>query len=146
MLFLVDANVLIYTRDTKAGWKQGIATEWLTELVYREMAIINLQVLNEVCHAALRKLRHLTPDDVREWVGELQAFGSTAIDLDILERAWEIRKAYLLSWFDCLILSSADALGCSHVLTEDMGAPRRVGPLLLINPFVARPVDVLSAS
>lgn len=146
MLFLVDANVLIYMRDTKAGPKQRIATEWLTELTRREMAVINLQVLNEVCHAALRKLQHLTSDDVREWVGELQAFGDTPIDLDILEQAWEIRETYRLSWFDCLILSSADALGCSHVLTENMGAPRRVGPLLLVNPFVARPVDVLPAS
>lgn len=146
MRFLVDANVLIYMRDTKADTKRRTAIDWMTGLARREIATINLQVLNEICHAALRKLRHLTADDVREWVGELQAFGDTPIDRDILERAWEFRRDDRFSWFDCLILSSADALGCSHVLTEDMGAPRQVGPLTLVDPFRASPRDILSES
>ena len=118
----------------------------MTELVRREIGIINLQVLNEVCHAALRKLRHIPVDEVREWVEELQALGSTPIDLDILRAAWEVRRDYLLNWSDCLILSSADALGCTHVLTEDMGAPGKIGDLFLGNPFCVSPRDILSAS
>jgi predicted nucleic acid-binding protein len=148
MRFLVDANILIYARESPAAAKvkREVATEWLTELARREFLQTNLQVLNEVCHAALRKLRHMSPDDVRSWVGELAAFGDTPIDAEDVARAWDVREAYRFSWFDCLILSSADRLGCTHVLTEDMGSPRRVGPLHLINPFVVLPGDVLSTS
>lgn len=146
MLFLVDANVLIYTRETKIEPKLRAATEWLRELARREILLTNLQVLNEVCHAALRKLKHLAAEDVREWVEELRTFGDTGIDYDVVEQAWAIRLGYRLNWFDCLILSSADHLGCSHVLTEDMGAPRRVGGLMLVNPFAASPADILSES
>lgn len=143
MRFLVDANVLIYTRETKERVKQRIAIEWLTELAGRELMMTNLQVLNEVCHAALRKLRHMTSSDVREWVSELAVFGDRSLDVDDIDRAWAIREAFRLSWFDCLVLGSAEQLGCTHVLTEDMGAPRSIGSLRLINPFVAKPSDVL---
>lgn len=146
MRFLADANILIYTRDLKAESKRQVATEWLTALARREMLLTNLQVLNEVCHVALRKLRHLTSEDVRSWAADLSQFGDDPLDADVVEGAWTVRDSYRFSWFDCLILSSADRLGCTHVLTEDMGAPRQVGSLTLINPFVAGPGDVLSSS
>lgn len=146
MLFLVDANVLIYTRDFRDSTKQQAATGWIKALAEQNAAIVNLQVLNEVCEVALRKLRHLSQVEVRRWIADLAAFGDTYLDAEIVEAAWAIQSRYRFNWFDCLILGSADHLGCSHVLTEDMGAPRRVGPLTLVNPFSARPGDVLSAS
>lgn len=146
MRFLVDANILIYTRDFRDPAKQQIATQWISALADREAAVVNLQVLNEVCQVALRKLRHLGTGEVRRWIADLSSFGEAPIDVDITAAAWPIHVRYGLSWFDCLILSSAASLGCSYVLTEDMGAPRRIGPLDLINPFRASPRDVLSAS
>ncbi len=146
MRFLVDANVLIYTRDYRDPTKQQQATRWLSSLSEREAAVFNLQVLNEVCHVALRKLGDLSATDVRRWVAELSSFGDRPIDSDIAEAAWPTHLRYRLSWFDCLIVSSADALGCSHILTEDRGAPRQIGPLSLVNPFRALPGDLLSAS
>ena len=146
MRFLVDANILIYTRDFRDRRKQQTATLWISRLVEREAATVNLQVLNEVCQVALRKLVHLGVPDVRRWIDDLAAFGDTPLDADIVEAAWPIHVRYRLSWFDCLILSSAAHLGCSHVLTEDMGSPRRVGHLDLVNPFVVDPDDILPAS
>lgn len=145
MRVMVDANVLIYTRDFRDPTKQRVATSWISALAERDAAVVNLQVLNEVCQVALRKLRHISPIDVRSWVADLTFFGDTPIDADVAEAAWPIHMRYGLDWFDCLILSSADALGCSHVLTEDMGSPRQVGPLSLVNPFGASPRDILEA-
>lgn len=146
MRFLVDANILIYTRDYRDRGKQTVATRWMSLLAEREAAVVNLQVLNEVCQVGLRKLVHLSAAEIRRWIEDLSAFGDTPIDIDVVKAAWPIHMRYRLSWFDCLILSSADRLGCSHVLTEDMGASRKIGSLLLVNPFTTHPGDVLIAS
>ena len=146
MLFFVDANVLLYTRDRKAPEKRRQASAWIEELARRGQLVINLQVLNEVCHAALRKLHHVAPDEIRRWVDQLGAFGAAPLDAEIVKAAWFVRERYRLSWFDCLIVASASRLGCTHLLTEDMGAPRRLGLVTLVDPFGASPHDVLTAS
>ena len=55
-LFFLDANLLIYTRDYRDPTKQKAAVRWLTRLAESERAVVNLQVINEVRHVALRKL------------------------------------------------------------------------------------------
>ncbi len=140
----IDANILIYTRDLRDAKKQQLAVRWMSLLAEREAAVVNLQVLNEVCHVGLRKLAHLSSTEIRHWLRDLSVFGATPVDMDIVQAAWPIHTRFRFSWFDCLILSSADRLGCSHVLTEDMGATRTVGPLRLVNPFTTDPVDILS--
>lgn len=135
MRYLVDANILIYTRDFRDPRKQRLATEWMMALTEREAVVVNLQVLNEVRHVALRKFGEWSAADIRRWTDELAAFGDSPIDAEIARAAWPIQARYGFSWFDCLILSSADRLSCSHVLTEDMGANRKVGSLTLVNPF-----------
>lgn len=146
MRFLVDANVLIYTRDFRDPAKQAAAQGWMLDLAAREAAIVNLQILNEICHVGLRKLRHLSAGEVQAWIEDLMVFGDAPIDAGTVAGAWPIHLRYRLSWFDCLVLASAEALGCTHVLTEDMGAPRTIGDLMLVNPFVAHPRDFLSMS
>ena len=146
MRFLIDAKVLIYTRDYRDKPKQEAASRWLLHLAEREAAIVNVQVLNEICHVGLRKLKHLSQAEIRRWIDDLADFGCSPVDADTIAGAWPIYLRYGLGWFDCLVLSAAESLGCTHVLTEDMGAPRQIGALQLVNPFVAGPRDVLSTS
>lgn len=142
--FFLDANLLIYTRDYRDPIKQKAAARWLTRLAQSERAVVNLQTINEVRHVALRKLTHLGADAVRGWTEDLKALGDAAVDEDVAGDAWTIHLQYRLSWFDCMILSAAERLGCSYVVTEDMGADRRVGSLTLINPFRHDVDDVLT--
>lgn len=142
--FFLDANILIYTRDYRDPTKQRTAARWLKRLAQSEQAVVNLQTINEVRHVALRKLTHLGPDEIRSWTEELKALGDAIVDEDVAEDAWTIQLKYRLSWFDCLILGAAERLGCSHVVTEDMGADRRIGSLILINPFFHDVDDVLT--
>jgi len=142
--FFLDANILIYTRDYRDRTKREAATRWLAHLARREQAVVNQQVLNEVRHVALRKLTHLGSDSIKAWTDDLRALGDTSVDEDVVQDAWAIHEHYRLSWFDCLILAAAERLGCSHVVTEDMGADRGIGSLVLINPFRHDVEDVLN--
>jgi predicted nucleic acid-binding protein len=143
-LFFLDANILIYTRDYREPAKQKTAARWLTKLAEREQAVVNLQAINEVRHVALRKLTRLDPTTIRLWTEDLRTLGDTIVDEDVAEDAWAIHLKYKLSWFDCMVLGAAARLGCSYVVTEDMGADRRVGSLNLINPFLHDVDDVLA--
>ncbi|TDR94925.1 PIN domain-containing protein [Enterovirga rhinocerotis] len=143
-LFFLDANILIYTRDYRDPQKQKIAARWLRRLAASEQAVVNLQAINEVRHVALHKLTRLGADAIRDWTDDLKALGDTTVDEDTAAGAWAIHLKYRLSWFDCMVLSAAERLGCSHVVTEDMGADRQIGPLNLINPFLHDVDDVLT--
>ena len=143
-LFFLDANLLIYTRDYRDPAKQKVAARWLRRLAESERAVVNLQTINEVRHVALRKLTRFGPEDIRAWTEDLRTLGDTTVDEDVAEEAWDIHLKYRLSWFDCLILSAAERLGCTHVVTEDMGADRQIGSLTLINPFLHNVEDVLT--
>lgn len=144
MRFFIDTNVLIYTRDFREPAKQRIATQWLTALTAKEAATVNLQVLNEVCHVALRKLTHLSTVDIRSWVAELRAFGDLPLEADLIPRAWDVRLACGFSWFDCLLLSAALHMGCTHFLTEDLRPDSKLGGLLIVDPFRTPPSALLS--
>lgn len=143
-LFFLDANLLIYARDYRDPTKQKVAARWLRRLAESERAVVDLQAINEVRHVALRKLTRFDPKDVRAWTEDLRALGDTIVDEDVAEDAWAIHLKYKLSWFDCIVLGAAERLGCSYVVTEDMGADRRIGSLTLINPFLHDVDDVLA--
>lgn len=141
--FFIDTNVLLYSRDLTNPAKRDRAQRWIRELVATGGATINLQVINEFCHAALRKFAFLTADMVKADAERLRAWGDSAIDFDTIEQAWDIRERFALSWYDCLLLESARALGCSHFLSEDMQHGQIVNGVTLVNPFIALPGDFL---
>jgi predicted nucleic acid-binding protein len=143
MRFFIDTNVLIYTRDSRDRQKQETAILWLTELARRDLAVINLQVLNELCYVIFRKMPHIGMDELRAWIGELQSWGETVVDTDITAAAWEIRATFRYNWFDCILLSAANRLGCTYLLSEDMTHGAIVGAVTIVSPFELEPSAIL---
>jgi predicted nucleic acid-binding protein len=56
-----------------------------------------------------------------------------------MEGAWGIQDRFGLSWWDALIVFSAQVMGCSYLLTEDLQENQKLGDLLVINPFHTSP-------
>jgi len=106
--------------------------------------VINLQVLNELCHVVLRKLPYIGFSELRAWVDELRPWGETIVDADVVEQAWLVRADYRFSWFDCLLLASAERLGCTHFLSEDLGHGVKIGAITVTHPFKTQPRDLLA--
>lgn len=139
--FFLDTNVLIYSRDPGAKQKQERSQIWLNALIETKPPVINLQVINEFCHVALRKLPHLDVETVRADAEGLRIWGDTPIDHETLTDAWQIREAAGYQWFDCVLLAAAQNLGCSHFLSEDMRHGHVVNGITIVNPFIALPGD-----
>ena len=55
----------------------------------------------------------------------------------MIRQASVLRIAYRLSYWDSLILATAQDAGCSVVYSEDMQDGLRIGALTLCNPFKA---------
>ncbi|GLS32115.1 Predicted nucleic acid-binding protein, contains PIN domain [Mesorhizobium albiziae] len=141
--FFVDSNVLLYTRDRNLTDKVETALRWLREIVRRDIACTNLQVLNEVTNVMLRKRQDLSAASIFAEVDELSFLGTSSIDLQIVATARTIRLKTSFSWWDCLLLASAVDLGCTHFLSEDLQNGQTIQGLTIVDPFAHSPEQIL---
>jgi predicted nucleic acid-binding protein len=132
----VDANVIVYSRDSRDAEKQLRAEAWLRRLWERGEGRLSAQVLHEYYATVTRKLRPgMTPPEARSDVRALLAWLVTVPEAHLLEGAFREQDRASLSWWDALIVSAAKASGCRVLLTEDLRDGQDFDGLLVKNPF-----------
>ncbi len=57
----------------------------------------------------------------------------------VLKNAWHIQDQYGLSWWETLIVSTAQVAGCRYLLSEDLQGNQEFGDLRVANPFNTQP-------
>ena len=112
-------------------------------LAGQNLATVNLQTLNEVANACLKKRWFSSPEAAFEIVDGLSEFGDTPVGWTEVHLARQLHKSLGYSWWDCLLLASALELGCSHFLSEDLQDGQVIGGLTIINPFTHAPEEIL---
>lgn len=133
----VDTNILLYAYDTQSESKHQLATEALQQLWRTGNGVLSTQVLQEFYVNITKKWKPpMSPPEAREvvlayakWVHE-PSTPSTVI------RASEIAEAYQLSFWDGLILASAEQQDASIILTEDLSHGQRIAGIEIVNPFL----------
>lgn len=132
----VDTNVLVYREDGSDPDKQYRAVGWIEHLARHRSARISIQVLQELYATLTRKV---TPAfDAHEAQGivrDLAVWQPVAVNMPIMERAWQLQARYSLSWWDALIVGAAQASGCSVLLTEDLQHGQLFDRVRVIDPF-----------
>jgi predicted nucleic acid-binding protein len=131
----VDTNVLLYaiSRDPAEQDKAKRARDIMAE---RDLAL-SVQVLQEFYVQATRASR---PDPIshRQAVLLIESFRRFQVqDLTsgIVLAALDARQRFQLSYWDAAIIEAARALGCTAVLSEDLGDGQDYGGVLVTNPF-----------
>lgn len=129
-----DTNILIYAHDCSAGQKQNVASELITRLTEKRQGALSTQVLVEFYAATTGK--HLLSEQDAE--GVISDFGIWTIHrpdhADLLSAA-ALRRRYAISWWDALIVNSAQRLGCHTLWTEDLNDGQQFGSVTVRNPF-----------
>ncbi|SEH08960.1 PIN domain-containing protein [Candidatus Venteria ishoeyi] len=129
----IDSNIFLYAFSDKDLHKQKIAKE----IVLGTEQTISVQVVNEVSNNLLKKFCF---DETM-----LENFISNCYDRYHVENlsknifilATQLRRHYLFSYYDSVIVSSALAGQCSVLYTEDMQHKQMIdGRLKIINPFI----------
>ncbi|MGB3121604.1 MAG: PIN domain-containing protein, partial [Verrucomicrobiales bacterium] len=99
--------------------------------------VLSTQVVNEVCNNLIRKAGYTEPE-IQQTIQNLAAvYPILDVTLPIIRQASVLRVAYRLSYWDSLILATAQDAGCSVVYSEDMQEGLRIGALTLRNPYKA---------
>ncbi|MCA0375741.1 MAG: PIN domain-containing protein [Gemmatimonadetes bacterium] len=140
----VDTNVLVYALDAAAGDRHVQARTWMDALWASQRGRVSTQVLQEFYVTTTRKLRPgLSADEAQREVRALTAWSPLEIGMTTMERACHVEQRYQFSWWDALIVASAQASGCRYLLTEDLQHGQDLDGLLVCSPFRMTP-DALS--
>ena len=132
-----DTNILVYSVDENDFQKKEIASRLLTDASISRTGIISTQSLQEFYNVAVKKLK-LSKQIAKEYV-ELFSSQLTVrqVTVPLILNAIDISIKNKLSFWDSLILSSANDNGCIIVYSEDLNNGQIVGGTKILNPFTS---------
>ena len=141
-LVFVDTSVHLRAKDARDTKKHIRANEWLTRCWTQRTGRISTQVLNEFYSNAISKFRTVvTAEKAREQVRMLRLWQPPHLDTYTVDGAWVMQDRFKLSYWDALIMSSAQQQGCRYLLSEDMQHLQQYDTVQVINPFLMTPVE-----
>jgi len=133
----LDTNILVYCFDTTDRDKKIKAGELFDSLYDTEGTIISIQVVEEFCSVAFRKMSPpLSEEDIIEFISTIPPDRVRLIDMDTINEALTVKKEHSLSFWDSLIVAAALNAGCTVLYTEDMQHGYSVKGLTIRNPFI----------
>jgi predicted nucleic acid-binding protein len=128
----LDTNILVYAFASD-DWRGNQA-----EALVAAGGIVSVQVLNEfvnVCRHKI-KLEWLKIESALQIIRDLSG-APLPLTVAVHEQAVALARDHSLAFYDALIVAAAMAAECPVVYTEDMQHGRRIGELLISNPFLA---------
>jgi predicted nucleic acid-binding protein len=137
-VFFVDTNILIYSQDQDAGAKRERAIETLKALWASGAGRLSVQVLQEFYVNVTRKLA--TPvarSTAREVISAYGAWVREPTTPATVMRATDLADMAQISFWDALIVASAEQMGASAVYSEDLNAGQTIVGIKIINPLAA---------
>lgn len=124
-----DSNVLLYLASGDAAKADR------AEAAMVRGGAISVQVLNEVCNVARRKMR-MSWSETHVFLGTLRSVLTVhAVTIEIHEKGLDLAERYGLSIFDAMIAAAALNAGCDTLLSEDMQQGMALDELRIVNPF-----------
>ena len=135
----IDTNVLIYRLDRTEPVKQAKARELLRHLSSDPTPTLLLwQVLGEL----MRQLRYWQDQGQMAREASLRYIATFRKLLPLVmptpqvaDRALDLAGRFSLSHWDSMLLAACLEANVDTLYTEDMGAPRQIDSIRLVNPF-----------
>jgi predicted nucleic acid-binding protein len=132
----VDTNVLVYAHDASTGDKHLRARALLERLWIEGTGVLSTQVLQEFYVNVMRKtLRPPRSEDARQWVRDYLCWEVVTNDGDTIIAAIDMQMRYQLSFWDALVLQSANEAAVELIYSEDLNDGQRYGMVTVVNPF-----------
>ena len=133
----VDSNILIYAHDRDAGAKNRRAATHLMALWERGAGCLSTQVLEEFYVNVTRKIGHpLSGSAAREVIRNYALWDTSPITVVTVIRASEISETWRLSFWDGMVVASAEQNRAAELLTEDLSHGQIIAVVKILNPFI----------
>jgi predicted nucleic acid-binding protein len=132
----VDSNILIYAHDLDAGVKRERAVAKLRELWEAGTGRLSIQVLQEFyVNATLKLNTPLARSTAREVIQTYSVWIHRATTIETVTRATEISDLARISFWDALIVASAEEVDADELLSEDLHDGQLIGSIQVVNPL-----------
>jgi predicted nucleic acid-binding protein len=134
----IDTNVWLYSHDARDPRKQGVAQQVIASA---RPLVLPWQVGCEFI-AAGRKLAAAGFTEAQAWaaLAAMQVLADVILlpVPDLWPETQALQGRYSLSFWDALLVSACLRGGAQVLYTEDIGAPRIIDRLTLVNPFLGQ--------
>jgi predicted nucleic acid-binding protein len=135
----VDTNVLVYAHDATAGDKHIRAKQLMADLWANSNGCLSIQVLQEFYVTVTRKVKQpLDPDVARQHVEDLGQWLVHSPTVGDICEAIQLHQRARLSFWDALVLTSAQKLNCAALWSEDFSEGQTFAGIVVRSPFKVR--------
>jgi predicted nucleic acid-binding protein len=130
----LDTNILIYQMDNRDLVKQKTCRELMRALVRRHEAVISTQILQEFYVACTGKLK-VKPILVKGMMHGFQNMEVVTVGADLINEAIDTSIQYQISFWDSLVIVSAESAKCQYLITEDLNGGQVIRNVKIQNPM-----------
>lgn len=132
----VDTNVLVYAHDVTAGDKHDRARALLEELWDTREGCLSVQVLQEFFVTTTRKIpKPLEAPAAGQIINDLALWHVHAPAARDVLASIDIHQQTGASFWDAMIIRSAQELGCQTLYSEDLNPGQTYAGVRVSNPF-----------
>ena len=130
----IDTNVLVYAEASDVPLKQQAALALLKRLFESGNGVLSTQVLQEYGNVAIKKLK-LPAQHIRAQLDMYEQFEVVQVTPALIRNGLDLHQTRSLSFYDAIIVASAQTAGCSVLFSEDMNTGEAVDGVRIVNPF-----------
>jgi predicted nucleic acid-binding protein len=132
----VDTNVLVYAYDLDAGKKYQRAIQLIEELWKSKSGCLSMQVLQEFYVNITRKAKQPLPiAQAKRVIQHLSAWRIFSPQVGDILAAIDLHERYQISFWDALVIRSAQQTGCKVLWSEDLSSGQDYDGVKVVNPF-----------
>jgi predicted nucleic acid-binding protein len=132
----VDTNILIYSFDISTGEKYRKASTLIEKLWKNESGCISIQVLQEFyVYATKLAPNALDPLKAATVIRDLCSWKVHRPSTDDVLAAISLQQRYQISFWDALIIRSAQETNCEILWSEDLSNGQDYDGVKVVNPF-----------
>lgn len=136
VLQFVDTNILVYAYDRSAGSRHERARRLVRELWDSGNGCLSVQVLQEYHVTVTRKVAHpLSGEQSTQVIRGLATWQLHVPGADDVLAAIQFQEQYQISFWDAMIVQSANRLECPILWSEELNPGQSYGAVQVRNPL-----------
>ena len=130
-----DTNILLYSATDQDPRKGDIARELIAHAItVNHDGCISTQVLGEFANVMIGKLQQ-TQETIDGYLDYFRDLLKTDVTIDLVRYAIDVKEEYGIQFFDALIVSTAEKLGCTEIVSENLNPDQTYRGMVVVNPF-----------
>lgn len=130
----LDTNVFVYSLDQSDSTKRKKCRNLIKSLTNENSGVISTQVLQELYVAATAKLG-ADPLLVKDIIRSLERLETVVVSPMLIKEAIDCSLINRLSFWDSLIVVTAESAHCEILRTEDLNHGQVIRGVLITNPL-----------